>query len=370
MRHRRPARPGADAPPRRRGRRRVLAPLACGSSHRPATAARRPRCGCGDDRRRRPAATGDASGELTTLTHRLQRLAGLVPAGRRRRGGPLRRGRPRRRPQVLRRLHRVARRAGRRPARRQRPDAERHDLRRRRPGAEQKIVVANDNSTGNDAVICDESIKIDRRPEGQDDRRRGGRRRPLPAAAGPGQGGHDRGRHQLPGRARPTPPPPRSPAASSTASPSSPRSPLQALERPGSHVLFSSKDFPGAIPDHLVATADAADERRGDMQKLVDAWYATLDYIKANPDEATKIMADKAGVSVERVRVASPTAPRCSPPTRRSTPSPTAPATRPRCRDGPPDQPVPRQLRPDREGGRPDGLFDPRSRRPTSTPTA
>ena len=47
---------------------------------------------------------------------------------------------------------------------------------------------------------------------------------------------------------------------------------LQALKRPGSHVVFSSKDFPGTIPDHLVATADAAADAEA-MQKLVDAWY-------------------------------------------------------------------------------------------------
>jgi NitT/TauT family transport system substrate-binding protein len=35
------------------------------------------------------------------------------------------------------------------------------------------------------------------------------------------------------------------------------------------------------------------------MQKLVDAWYATLAWIADNPDEATAIMAEKAGVSPE-----------------------------------------------------------------------
>ena len=72
---------------------------------------------------------------------------------------------------------------------------------------------------------------------------------------------------------------------------------LQALKRPGSHVVFSSKDFPGVIPDHLVATEKAAGNAAA-MQKLVDAWYQTLDWIKANPDEANKIMAEKAGLSV------------------------------------------------------------------------
>ena len=37
---------------------------------------------------------------------------------------------------------------------------------------------------------------------------------------------------------------------------------LQALERPGSHVVFSSKDFPGTIPDHIVVAADAGREDR------------------------------------------------------------------------------------------------------------
>ena len=54
-------------------------------------------------------------------------------------------------------------------------------------GSDQRIVVTNDNSTGNDAVICDAVDHLDRRPEGQDDRRRGRRRRPLPAAPGPGR---------------------------------------------------------------------------------------------------------------------------------------------------------------------------------------
>ena len=47
----------------------------------------------------------------------------------------------------------------------------------------------------------------------------------------------------------------------------------QALAREGSKVLFSSADFPGAISDHFVATAAAAEEHPDELQKLVDAWY-------------------------------------------------------------------------------------------------
>jgi NitT/TauT family transport system substrate-binding protein len=72
---------------------------------------------------------------------------------------------------------------------------------------------------------------------------------------------------------------------------------LQALERPGSHVVFSSKDFPGTIPDHIVVASELVKDRPKDVQKLVDAWYKTLDYIKAHPQESLDIMAAKADLS-------------------------------------------------------------------------
>ena len=70
----------------------------------------------------------------------------------------------------------------------------------------------------------------------------------------------------------------------------------QALKRDGAHTLFSSKDYPGAIPDHLVVSRKLLTERPADVQKLVDAWFMTLDYIKKNPEKAADIMAKRAGV--------------------------------------------------------------------------
>jgi NitT/TauT family transport system substrate-binding protein len=72
---------------------------------------------------------------------------------------------------------------------------------------------------------------------------------------------------------------------------------VQALTRAGSHVLFSSKDFPGTISDHLVFRSSVVSTKKAAVQKVVDAWYATLDWIKANPTEATAIMAKKAELS-------------------------------------------------------------------------
>jgi NitT/TauT family transport system substrate-binding protein len=72
---------------------------------------------------------------------------------------------------------------------------------------------------------------------------------------------------------------------------------LQALKRPGSHVLFSSKEFPGLIPDHIVVSQKMVAKNPKVAQKIVNAWYDTLAYISANPDKALKIMADKAELS-------------------------------------------------------------------------
>lgn len=76
----------------------------------------------------------------------------------------------------------------------------------------------------------------------------------------------------------------------------------KALERPGSRELFSSRDFPGAISDHLAVSRKLVDEQPAAVQALVDSWFATLDYIKQNPEKSYSIMAQRAGVSVEEYR--------------------------------------------------------------------
>lgn len=76
----------------------------------------------------------------------------------------------------------------------------------------------------------------------------------------------------------------------------------RALERPGSKTLFSSADFPGSISDHLAVSAAFVEQNPETVQLLVDAWFATLDYIREHPDAAVAIMARRAGVSVEEYR--------------------------------------------------------------------
>jgi NitT/TauT family transport system substrate-binding protein len=70
-----------------------------------------------------------------------------------------------------------------------------------------------------------------------------------------------------------------------------------ALELSGSKAISTSADFPGAIPDHLVFSADFVSAHPDTVQAMVKTWFDTLAWIKANPDAAVGIMAKRAGVS-------------------------------------------------------------------------
>jgi NitT/TauT family transport system substrate-binding protein len=79
-----------------------------------------------------------------------------------------------------------------------------------------------------------------------------------------------------------------------------------ALARPGSSSVASSAEFPSSIPDHLAVRSEVAATRPDLVQRLVNTWFETLDWIEANPDEAIAIMARRAGVSPAEYRVYQP----------------------------------------------------------------
>jgi NitT/TauT family transport system substrate-binding protein len=70
-----------------------------------------------------------------------------------------------------------------------------------------------------------------------------------------------------------------------------------ALGLKGSKAVATSKDFPGAIPDHLVFSSDFVKAHRTAVQALVQTWFDTLAWIKENPDKAIEIMAKRGGVT-------------------------------------------------------------------------
>jgi NitT/TauT family transport system substrate-binding protein len=71
----------------------------------------------------------------------------------------------------------------------------------------------------------------------------------------------------------------------------------KALQRPGSHAVTTSAEFPGAIPGHLVVKQDLL-QHPDEVQALVNTWFDTLRWIKDHRDVANQIMAKRAAVTI------------------------------------------------------------------------
>ena len=165
-------------------------------------------------------------------------------------------------------------------------------------GSKQAIIVLNDNSAGNDAVVCDEAITLVADMKGKT------------VAAEQGLGDHflllqglakaGLTQDDIDFRAVLT--------ADAAASFSRGQfdcvavpAPFtrEALKRPGSHVVFNSRDFPGTLPNDIVVSQTMVAQEPHVAQELVNAWYDTLDYLQAHPDKSRRIMAGTANMSTD-----------------------------------------------------------------------
>jgi len=81
-----------------------------------------------------------------------------------------------------------------------------------------------------------------------------------------------------------------------------------ALSLPGSKELFSSKNFPGAIPDVLVVSRNLINKNKNAINSIVNTWFKTLTFIKQNPDKAYPIMATRAELPIEEYKTYESTA--------------------------------------------------------------
>ena len=70
--------------------------------------------------------------------------------------------------------------------------------------------------------------------------------------------------------------------------------------------LFTSKDMPGLIPDLLVAHDKAIKSKRKDLVGMIKAWFDTVAFIKAQPDEAAKIMSKIVSLKPDEYKVLLP----------------------------------------------------------------
>jgi NitT/TauT family transport system substrate-binding protein len=165
-------------------------------------------------------------------------------------------------------------------------------------GAKQTIVLVNDNSTGNDKVIAREGINSIADLKGRKiavEQGTADHYLLLLALRQAGLGQQDVILQ------------PQSTEAATAAfaagqvdavSASAPLT-TKALQRPGSHSIATSAEFPGAIPNHLVVRPALIQEHPEAVQALVNTWFETLRWIKDNKEAATAIMAKACGVGVE-----------------------------------------------------------------------
>jgi NitT/TauT family transport system substrate-binding protein len=71
----------------------------------------------------------------------------------------------------------------------------------------------------------------------------------------------------------------------------------QALKRSGSRAITTSKEHPGAISDLLVCRTQFVKQNPEAIQKVVNAWFATLALMKQEPDVTLPILVQRSGVS-------------------------------------------------------------------------
>ncbi|TAK86546.1 MAG: aliphatic sulfonate ABC transporter substrate-binding protein [Aquabacterium sp.] len=70
--------------------------------------------------------------------------------------------------------------------------------------------------------------------------------------------------------------------------------------------LFTSKELPGLVPDLLVAHEKAIKGKRKELVGMIKAWFDTVAFIQAKPDEASAIMSKVVSLKPDEYKVLLP----------------------------------------------------------------
>ncbi|MEN8303928.1 MAG: ABC transporter substrate-binding protein [Campylobacterota bacterium] len=76
------------------------------------------------------------------------------------------------------------------------------------------------------------------------------------------------------------------------------------LKSTNAHVIFSSEQIPGEILDVIVVKSKTIKSKNSELQKMIDAWYETIEYIKQNRNESLKRMAKYENISLNEFAIA------------------------------------------------------------------
>lgn len=72
----------------------------------------------------------------------------------------------------------------------------------------------------------------------------------------------------------------------------------------GNHRLFSSAETPGLIPDVLLVRKEIVKTRQPELQRLLQAWFEAVDFIRNQPDQARTIIARMTDKPLESINLA------------------------------------------------------------------
>lgn len=67
--------------------------------------------------------------------------------------------------------------------------------------------------------------------------------------------------------------------------------------------IVSSTKYPGMIADLFVMNSKVMKERPTDVKNIVAAWFDAVEFYKKHPKESLKYIADKAGISVDELKL-------------------------------------------------------------------
>lgn len=69
----------------------------------------------------------------------------------------------------------------------------------------------------------------------------------------------------------------------------------------GGHVVFTSAETPGLIPNVFAFTTKVVKERPDDIRAFVAAWFEAVDWMNAHPDEVPAVVAQGTGLKPEDI---------------------------------------------------------------------
>jgi NitT/TauT family transport system substrate-binding protein len=76
----------------------------------------------------------------------------------------------------------------------------------------------------------------------------------------------------------------------------------QALQRPGAHLLATTREYPGIILDTLNVRKDFVENNSGVVKKIIRAWFRALKYYGEYPKEASEVIAKYYRIAPDQYR--------------------------------------------------------------------